>query len=511
MNRAGRGLPAIVSGLAFVLGCERAAVTPPSAELTIEAVAGGTPQSAAVGTIVPVAPSVRVLDPRRRPLVGARVVFRPLRNRGVVTGGEVETDANGIATVGGWTMGTVSGPHELSVFSSASTSAAEFIFMANALPGSPAALAITPATISLAPGATRTLAAAVVDQYGNVVTSGVSASFLSASPTTASVSMAGVVSGGAVGVTNISATFGAFARTVWTAVGSRPTGASVSEAYLGQRAYGLAISSADVLLAGAVTFARRFDLPGEVSTTSITGMSNVHGIAFSPSGATAYVASFSADQLHIVDIATNTILRSVAGMSNPTRVLVSPDGAFVYVTTYSGDLLRVRTANDSVASLALGGRLNGMAFNGTRPALYVTNVEGTVFDVDLTSFTPRLSRSISGIAQGVAVSLDGTRLFVANEGGGMQVLDATTLVRRVTVAAAAGGHGVALTRDATAVYVTQPALGQVTVIDADTYAVVRTIPATFPGAIAFNASGTIGVFIDVGTGFASISSIKLVR
>lgn len=509
MNRAGRGLPAFVSGLALVIGCERAVVTPPSAEITIEAVVGGTPQSAVVGTIVPVAPSVRVLDARRRPLVGARVVFLPLRNRGIVTGGEVETDANGIATVGSWTLSTLSGPHELRVFSNASTSAAEFIFVANAVPGSPTALAITPATMSIAPGATRTLAAAVVDRYGNVVTPAVSASYLSASPATASVSLAGVVSGGAVGVTSITATFGGFTGTVWIAVGSRPAGASVRELYHSHEAYGLAISSADVLLAGAATRTTRFDLPGEVSTASITGMRTVRGIAFSPSGTTAYVASFSSDELHIVDVATNTILRSLAGMSNPTRVLVSPDGAFVYVTTFAGALLRVSTANDAVASLTLGGRLNGMAINGTRPALYVTNVEGAVFDVDLTNFALRRSRSISGIAQGLVVSLDGTRIFVANEGGVMQVLDATTLVRRATVDAAARGYAVALTRDATEVYVTQPALNRVTVIDADTYEVVRTIPAISPRAIAFNASETIGAFTDFGSGL--FGSIKLVR
>ena len=97
------------------------------------------------------------------------------------------------------------------------------------------------------------------------------------------------------------------------------------------------------------------------------------------------------------------------------------------------------------------------------------------------------------MAQGIAVSLDGTRLFVANEGAALQVLDATTLVRRATVAAASGAFGVALTRDATQLYVAQSAAEQVTVIDADTYAVVRTFPATFPRYITFNRSGTLGM------------------
>ena len=125
-----------------------------------------------------------------------------------------------------------------------------------------------------------------------------------------------------------------------------------------------------------------------------------------------------------------------------------------------------------------------------------------MFDVDLPTFALRLSRNISGTVQGIAVSLDGTRLFVANEGGALQVLDATTLVRRTSVAAANGAFALGLTRDGSQLYVAQSTQQQVTVIDADTYAVVRTFSVTFPRHVTFNRSGTLGVITNESGGTA---------
>ncbi len=70
----------------------------------------------------------------------------------------------------------------------------------------------------------------------------------------------------------------------------------------------------------------------------------------------------------------------------------------------------------------------------------------------------------------------------------------------MTVAAANGAFGIALTRDASQLYVAQSSQDQVTVIDADTYAVVRAFSATFPRHITFNTSGTLGMITNEGGG-----------
>lgn len=444
MTRTRRSIVAASVALASAMGCERAYVARPAMPVTIERFAGAAPQTAPVWTAVPVAPAVRLLGRNGTPLVGERVFFFALDGRDSVSVIDARTNADGVATVGSWTLSTVAGPHELRATHAGSTTGSTITFLATA-------------------------------------------------------------TGATAGVTSILATFGSFTHTVWTAVGERSAGTAVSASSIGSAAFGVAISRSGVVYVGGDAFFARFDLPGQTVSARVFGMHRVNGIDFSPTGDTAYVASQFSRLLHIVDVATSTIVRSIVLSALPTRVVVSPDGAHLYLSTQFGfgEIVRVRTADDAVTVLTLGGHLNGLAMSGTQSALYVTNTAGTVFDVDLSTFTLRRSVSISGRAHGIAVSLDGTRLFVATQFGGLQVLDASTLVWRRTVMEASGGLGVTLTRDATQVYVTPPDLGRVTVLDAESYAVVRTIPGVLPLLVAFDASERVGV-ITSGDSFGTV-------
>jgi hypothetical protein len=72
----------------------------------------GDAQTVNPGTAVPVAPSVRVTD-QLNPVAGATVVFAVATGGGSVAGGTTTTNASGIATVGGWTLGSASGANTL--------------------------------------------------------------------------------------------------------------------------------------------------------------------------------------------------------------------------------------------------------------------------------------------------------------------------------------------------------------------------------------------------------------
>jgi adhesin/invasin len=66
----------------------------------------GNNQAAVQGTQVPVKPAVRVLDASGTGVPGATVTFAVAAGGGSVSGGAQVTDLNGIATVGGWTLGS---------------------------------------------------------------------------------------------------------------------------------------------------------------------------------------------------------------------------------------------------------------------------------------------------------------------------------------------------------------------------------------------------------------------
>ena len=73
----------------------------------------GNGQSATVGNAVAVRPAVRVTDRAGRGVPAMAVTFSVLSGGGSVTGATQTTDANGIATVGGWTLGSSPGPQQL--------------------------------------------------------------------------------------------------------------------------------------------------------------------------------------------------------------------------------------------------------------------------------------------------------------------------------------------------------------------------------------------------------------
>ena len=72
-----------------------------------------TSQGGATGTAVADPPSVIVRDQHGAALVGASVTFTVTGGGGSVTGGTVVSNASGIATVGGWVLGSTAGTNTL--------------------------------------------------------------------------------------------------------------------------------------------------------------------------------------------------------------------------------------------------------------------------------------------------------------------------------------------------------------------------------------------------------------
>ncbi len=69
----------------------------------------GDAQTVGVGGAVPIAPAVRIVDAGGNRVAGVTVVFTVGAGGGTVANGTAVTNANGIATVGSWTLGTAAG------------------------------------------------------------------------------------------------------------------------------------------------------------------------------------------------------------------------------------------------------------------------------------------------------------------------------------------------------------------------------------------------------------------
>jgi len=163
----------------------------------------GDAQAAPVSTALSTAPSVTVRDQFGNPVSGVTVTFAATAPNGSVTGPTPSTNAQGVATVGSWTLGTLARTDSLSA--SVSGIGAPAVFTATAAAGTAAAI------VKSAGGTTGTVnanvapapAVLVTDQFGNPV-AGVTVTF-------AATAANGTVTGGSVG-TNAAglATVGSF-------------------------------------------------------------------------------------------------------------------------------------------------------------------------------------------------------------------------------------------------------------------------------------------------------------
>lgn len=77
----------------------------------------GANQSALAGTAVAIDPAVVVRDAFNNPVPGVAVTFAVTAGAGSVTGASPLTDANGVATVGSWTLGPTAGGNSLAATS----------------------------------------------------------------------------------------------------------------------------------------------------------------------------------------------------------------------------------------------------------------------------------------------------------------------------------------------------------------------------------------------------------
>ncbi|MEO5511033.1 MAG: hypothetical protein ABIS27_10435, partial [Longimicrobiales bacterium] len=86
-------------------------------------IVSGNAQSSTVGAALPVRPAVRTHDSFGNAVAGVNVTFTIVSGGGVITGGTVTTGADGLATIGSWTLGNVAGANSITASATGATTA----------------------------------------------------------------------------------------------------------------------------------------------------------------------------------------------------------------------------------------------------------------------------------------------------------------------------------------------------------------------------------------------------
>ncbi|HSJ13640.1 MAG TPA: hypothetical protein VK939_04440 [Longimicrobiales bacterium] len=159
----GRAAPVLAVALGLA-ACSDGSTAPPRVPASLELAGNG--QLATVGSALPQAPGVRVLDGDGEPVAGVEVTFLVTGGGGTVEGGTQRTDGAGLAQVTRWILGPSAGSNLLSVRAGPLTA----LLSATANPGPPSELVLVtelPATVLAGLVFSPQPMVEVRDEYGN--------------------------------------------------------------------------------------------------------------------------------------------------------------------------------------------------------------------------------------------------------------------------------------------------------------------------------------------------------
>ncbi len=162
-------VPLVMGVSLFVAGCGDGTTDPPPDTTTTLTVQSGDGQAAAAGQSVATAPAVKVANRSGAGVAGVTVTFAVASGGGTGSGLTQTTNGQGIATVGGWTLGTTAGANSMTATIAGS---GPVTISATATAGPPSVVAKNggdnQSASARAPVTTRP-AVKVSDQFGNPV------------------------------------------------------------------------------------------------------------------------------------------------------------------------------------------------------------------------------------------------------------------------------------------------------------------------------------------------------
>jgi hypothetical protein len=410
MRRSSSPPWALVAFALIGVGCEGSPETaPPPGTYAMEVVAGGTPPTLEVTSAVPVLPSVRVVDAAGNPVAGIGVLFAPTKGAATVTGAERVTDADGVATVGSWVLGSRAGEYRLTaVITRATGLTAEFA--ATAVPGDSIAVTLSLAEAVVAAGAeTAPIRVVAVDAHGNVVADQGSPTLTVDDPLVAEITGGGGLRGLMSGRTIVVAQFAGERFLLPVRVGS----ASSSVLGIGlTSAYGMVVtSSGTVLVNRGPEMPNLVEINPNVGSVAArpSGVLYLSGLYIPPEGTPWYAFSdANTEWLFVVDpvsgVATDSI--NVFFEFGSAFFAFAGQGASV-VLGRQGTLQRIDRNTRDVISVTPGvGR--PMVAHPTEPWLFITD-GATITKRNLHSLA--VMASVPGTEAIGALSPDGTELY----------------------------------------------------------------------------------------------------
>jgi len=258
------------------------------------------------------------------------------------------------------------------------------------------------------------------------------------------------------------------------------------------------------------------------NTVSVVNTSDDLPVATIPVGANPFEAVATPDGRHVyvvddsgvqvIDTATNTVTATIPGVGGP-NLAFSPTGATAYLVERDyGAVAVIDTATEQVSgTISLAG-IKGFAWDiaispdGKRA--YVTFTNGHLAIIDTATHAIVKSVTVPFYAGGIAVSPDGSRLYlvdVPGAGGDLSVLNAKSGAVVATIPVGPDPIDVALSADGRQAYIADSSVNMLTQVDTKTDKVTATW-ATYSGGWFVAVAGGSAYVTDYNSATVSIAT-----
>jgi YVTN family beta-propeller protein len=211
---------------------------------------------------------------------------------------------------------------------------------------------------------------------------------------------------------------------------------------------------------------------------------NPQDLAVTPDGSQLWVADTgpqsapsSPTDVTVIDTATDKVITTIPVKGAPSQVAFSPSGASAYVVTADG-LYTFSTATRKLTGFTGGlGDPRGIAVAPSGGAVYVTDTtDNTVKVISASGGRVEKSIRVGELPWQVVVSADGKTAYVANpDSDSVSVIDTATGKVTDTIAVTGDPDTLALTPDGSQLWVGQRSAAYVTVIDTSGDSVVGSV------------------------------------
>jgi YVTN family beta-propeller protein len=272
------------------------------------------------------------------------------------------------------------------------------------------------------------------------------------------------------------------------------SGKAGEEIKLGGEPYGIAITPD-----GKTAYVASFSSSGTVTPievaankagTPITLGKQLSGIAITPDGKTVYVTNSGGSTVTPIEVATNKAGTPITVGKQPNGIAITPDGKTAYVTNFgSGTVTPIEVATNKAGTpIAVGHEPWGIAITPNGKTAYVTSYNygssGTVTPIEVATNKAGAPIGVGGDPTGIAITPDGKTAYVVSEfSGTVTPIEVATNKAGTPIAVGSLPHEIAITSDGKTAYVTNFGSDTVTPIE------VATNKAGTPIAVGFEPIG----------------------